>query len=88
MAIQVRLRLIVFLLIMLVTVLTIRMHTIPGTPTQEPKHTHGTAVGLAGATSLVHSIDVKAGDSIFLPAGRFHGIFANASWKWRSLGAE
>jgi len=32
------------------------------------------AIRSGTVASLVHSIDVKAGDSIFLPAGRFHGI--------------
>lgn len=32
------------------------------------------AVRAGTVANLVHSIDVKTGDSIFLPAGRFHGI--------------
>ena len=32
------------------------------------------AVRAGTVADLVHSIDVKTGDSIFLPAGRFHGI--------------
>ena len=32
------------------------------------------AVRAGTVASLVHTIDVKTGDSIFLPAGRFHGI--------------
>ncbi|HJT46131.1 MAG TPA: type I phosphomannose isomerase catalytic subunit [Chthoniobacterales bacterium] len=32
------------------------------------------AIRSGTVATLVHSIDVKAGDSIFLPAGRFHGI--------------
>ena len=32
------------------------------------------AVSAGTVANLVHSIDVKTGDSIFLPAGRFHGI--------------
>lgn len=32
------------------------------------------AIRAGTVASLVHSIAVKAGDSIFLPAGRFHGI--------------
>lgn len=32
------------------------------------------AVRAGTVANLVHSIDVKIGDSIFLPAGRFHGI--------------
>lgn len=32
------------------------------------------AVRAGSVASLVHSIDVHTGDSIFLPAGRFHGI--------------
>lgn len=32
------------------------------------------AVRSGTVASLVHSIEVKGGDSIFLPAGRFHGI--------------
>ncbi len=32
------------------------------------------AVRAGTVASLVHSIEVKPGDSIFLPAGRFHGI--------------
>jgi mannose-6-phosphate isomerase len=31
-------------------------------------------VRVGTVANLVHSIDVKTGDSIFLPAGRFHGI--------------
>lgn len=32
------------------------------------------AVNAGTVANLIHSIDVKTGDSIFLPAGRFHGI--------------
>ena len=32
------------------------------------------AIRAGTVANLVHSIDVKTGDSIFLPAGRFHGI--------------
>ena len=32
------------------------------------------AIDKGSVANLVHSIDVKTGDSIFLPAGRFHGI--------------
>ena len=32
------------------------------------------AIHKRSVANLVHSIDVKTGDSIFLPAGRFHGI--------------
>lgn len=32
------------------------------------------AVRAGAVANLVHTIDVKTGDSIFLPAGRFHGI--------------
>jgi mannose-6-phosphate isomerase len=32
------------------------------------------AIHAGTVATLIHSIDVKTGDSIFLPAGRFHGI--------------
>src|SRR5438045_6180467 len=32
------------------------------------------AIRKGSVANVVHSIDVKAGDAMFLPAGRFHGI--------------
>ena len=39
-----------------------------------PRNEFEQAVRAGTVADLVHSINVKAGDSIFLPAGRFHGI--------------